>query len=334
MRVACLLMLVCLAHALAAASSNARAEPSNSKQFELPFMAADREAALSWQKLARQRLFELVEAQTPQQPLQERPLDFKIESSEDRGDYTMHHASFLCNDGQRRPCLWTVPKGPGPNPAMLCLHGHAGSAEAVFDAATEYAGFGDRIARGGYCALAPTFPHREYAASTLWDLIRCVDILALQKQVDPARIGVMGLSMGGEWTMWVAACDKRLKLAVISGWMCTTEGVFSVPNCACWKLPGFVDLMDVCEIHLLIAPRPVCFESAESDPYLPVGQSREGFARIQAGYRVFGAEDVCSQDVFPGGHKVHGNLAFPLIDKVLGGHAAAMPSAEPDVPSR
>ena len=291
-------------------------------KYEMPFVATNRGAAFAWQGQARKRLLDLVVAQTPRHSLAERPLDFRIDSSEDRGPYTLHHASFRCNDGERRKCLWAAPKGPGPFPAMLCLHGHGGSAEMVFDPKTIYHGFGERFARGGYCVLAPSFPHRPYAASTLWDLMRCVDILSARKEVDAKRMGVMGLSMGGEWTMWVAACDERLKAVVVSGWMCTTEGVFARNNCPCWKLPGLVDLMDICEVHLLIAPRPVLFESAESDPWFPVRYTRKGFSRIRAGYRVFGAEGACAQDVFPEKHVVHGKMAYPLIDKILGGNAA------------
>ena len=116
--------------------------------------------------------------------------------------------------------------------------------------------------------------------------------------------------------MWAAACDPRLKVAVVSGWMCTTEGVFSVPNCACWELPGFVELMDVCEVHLLIAPRTVLFESAEHDACFPIRHTRQGYARIRAGYRVFEAPDAALQDVWPAGHEWHGVLAYPLVDKV------------------
>jgi hypothetical protein len=206
---------------------------------------------------------------------------------------------------------------------VLCLHGHGGRAEDVHGPESPYTGFGGRLARGGYCTLAPSFPHRDFAAEMLWDLIRCVDILASRSEADPKRLGVMGLSMGGEWTMWVAACDERLRVAVVSGWMCTTEGVFAVPNCSCWELPGFVELMDVCEVHLLIAPRPLLLESAEGDPCFPIRHTREGFARIRAGYGVWGAGDSCAQDVFPGGHKVHGERAYPFLDRVLGGKAAA-----------
>ena len=104
--------------------------------------------------------------------------------------------------------------------------------------------------------------------------------------------------------------------------MCTTEGVFSVPNCACWELPGFVELMDVCEVHLLIAPRPVLFESAEYDTCFPIRYTKEGYARIRAGYKVFDAEEAALQDVWPAGHEWHGVVAYPLVDKLLGGHAA------------
>jgi hypothetical protein len=192
----------------------------------------------------------------------------------------------------------------------------------VFDPKGLYKGMADRFARGGYVVLAPSFPHQPYAAMMLWDLFRCVDVLESRPEVDAQRIGVGGLSMGGEWTMWIAACDTRLKVAVVSGWMCTTEGVFAVPNCECWELPGLVELMDVCEVHLLIAPRPVVFESAEHDGCFPIRYTREGFGRIKAGYGVFGSGAAVVQDVWPAGHEWHGPVAYPVVDRVLGGKSA------------
>lgn len=292
--------------------------------YELPFVAATEEEARAWQERARTRLFELVETQQPRYSTDEVPIDFQFGDPDDKGGYTLYKASLQGNSkqGERFPCLFAIPKGDGPFPAMLCIHGHGGSAEAVFDPKSTYHGFADRFARGGYVVLAPSFPHRQYCAMMLWDLFRCVDVLSSRPEVDPERIGVGGLSMGGEWTMWIAACDQRLKVAVVSGWMCTTEGVFSVPNCECWELPGFVELMDVCEVHLLIAPRPVLFESAEYDPCFPIRYTKEGYARIRAGYKVFVAEQAALQDVWPAGHEWHGVMAYPLADKVLGGRAA------------
>lgn len=300
--------------------------PGPPAQYHMPFQARTYEEAIAWQKAARAKLMELVAKQVPRLSLEEAPLDLQGGPTQDRGLYTIQTISFRAND--RQPRRWSgllaIPHGQGPFPAILALHGHGGSAEAVFDASPGniYRGFADRFARGGYVVLAPSFSHQPYAANVLWDLFRCVDILASLPEVDSSRIGAAGLSMGGEWTMFIAACNLRIKAAVISGWMCTTEGVFSVPNCECWQLPGLVELMDICEVHLLIAPRPVLFESAEFDGCFPIRYSREGFLRIRAGYRLFGAEDAVVQDVWPGGHEWHGVMAYPFMDKWLGGQAA------------
>jgi hypothetical protein len=302
----------------------ATAEGAMPKQFEMPFAAKTKPEALAWQQRARAKLLELVARQEPNVSTRDEPTDLRVGKPEDEGAYVLLSGSFQGSNkvGKRYPVKLCVPKGAGPFPAMLCLHGHGGSAEKTLDPKTNYHGFADRFARCGYVVLAPSFPHREYAANTLWDLIRCVDILASRPEVDPKRIGVGGLSMGAEWTMWLAACDERLKVAVVSGWMCTTEGVFSVPNCKCWCLPGFVELMDVCEVHLLVAPRRLLFESAERDGCFPIRYTKQGYARIRAGYKVFGAEEAVAQDTWPAGHEWHGAVAYGFVDKVLGGHAA------------
>lgn len=298
--------------------------PGPPEKYAMPFAATRKDEATAWQERARARLLQLVAEQEPRYTLEEVPLDLKVGEPEDRGAYALYKASFQGNSKTplRFAGLLAVPKGQGPFPAMLAVHGHGGSAEAVFDPKGLYHGMADRFARGGYVVFAPSFKHRPYAAMVLWDLFRAVEILRARPEVDRERIGVGGLSMGGEWTMWIAACDPRLKVAVVSGWMCTTEGVFSVPNCKCWRLPGLVELMDICEVHLLIAPRPVLFESAARDGCFPIRFTKEGFARVRAGYKVFGAEEAVAQDVWDAGHEWHGDLAYPFVDKVLRGNAA------------
>lgn len=290
-------------------------------EFEMPFVATNQAEAIEWQQRARQRLLELVERRQPRSSTDDVPLQFEIGDPVNKEGYTLYSATFQGNNKTPLRCLLAVPDGAGPFPAMLAMHGHGGSCEDVFDPTSLYRGLADRFARGGYVVLAPSFPHREYCATMLWDLFRAVDILHSRPEVDRSRIGVAGLSMGGEWTMWIAACDPRLKAAVVSGWMCTTEGVFSVHNCDCWELPGFVELMDVCEVHLLIAPRPLLFESAERDGCFPIQFTRQGFARVRAGYELFDAEDQVQQDIWPAGHEWHGKVAYPFVDQVLGGHA-------------
>ncbi len=298
--------------------------PGPPARYFFPFVATSQQEALRWQSEARARLMALVEAQEPRISLPEAPLDVITAEPQDRGAYVLWNVSFQGNSRKplRYPGLLAVPKAPGPHPALLALHGHGGSAPAVFDPKGLYHGFADRFAQGGYVVLAPSFPHKPYAAMMLWDLFRAVDLLQSRPEVDPQRIGVAGLSMGGEWSMWIAACDQRLKAAVVSGWMCTTEGVFAVPNCKCWRLPGLVELMDICEVHLVIAPRPVLFESALRDNCFPIGYTKQGFARIRAGYKIFGHEDAVAQDIWDAGHEWHGEKAYPFMDRILGGSAA------------
>jgi dienelactone hydrolase len=46
------------------------------------------------------------------------------------------------------------------------------------------------------------------------DTIRAIDYLQTRPDVDPERIGMMGISMGGMNTWLTAAADPRVKVAV------------------------------------------------------------------------------------------------------------------------
>ena len=52
-----------------------------------------------------------------------------------------------------------------------------------------------------------------------WDDIRTVDYLLTRPEVDPKRIGCVGLSVGGLRSCHLAALDDRIKAAVVVGWM-------------------------------------------------------------------------------------------------------------------
>src|SRR5207249_8450428 len=52
-----------------------------------------------------------------------------------------------------------------------------------------------------------------------WDDVRTVDYLLTRPEVDPRRIGCVGLSVGGLRSCHLAPLDDRIKAAVIVGWM-------------------------------------------------------------------------------------------------------------------
>ena len=296
------------------------AAPQVPASFEMPFAAEDEAQARTWQDRVRARLLEIVEAQNPRR---ERPLDVELGEPVDHGAYTKADLWFTSNEGERIEATWTVPAGKGPFPAVVCLHGHGGDRHKVHDPETEYRGFAVEFARRGFVTLSPTLAHCPYAPNQLWNLMRLVDVLEGQSCVDPERVGVAGLSMGGEWSMWLASCDRRVRAAVVSGWMCTTAGVLSVPNCECWMPPGLLGLCDIAEVHILIAPRPLLIESATEDSCFPIAHTRDGYRKIVRGYHAFGVPMAARQHTFPGGHAWNGAVAYDFMGKALANRAPA-----------
>jgi len=284
-------------------------------EFEMPFKAADVESAREWQQTIRTRLLAIVEAQNPKKVV---PLDIKTGEFVDKDGYRQADLRLTSNEGKPIEATLTIPTGDGLFPAMLCLHGHGGNREKVHDPNTEYKGFAAEFARRGFVTLAPSLGHCDYAPNQLWNLMRLVDVIEGLDYVDKDRIGAAGLSMGGEWTMWITTCDLRIKAAVVSGWMCTTEGVLRVPNCPCWMPPGLLELCDIAEVHILIAPRPLLFESAIEDGCFPIDATRAGYKKALEGYRVFGVPEHVKQHTFPGGHAWNGGEAYTFIEQALG----------------
>jgi dienelactone hydrolase len=284
------------------------------EKFDLPFAAANAVDAGQWQQSVRARLFEIVEAQNPRR---DTPLDVKPGEFADAEGFKKAPLTFTGNEGQAIDCWLTRPDGDGPFPAIVCLHGHGGDRDKVHDPASIYKGLGTEFAKRGFVTIAPTLAHYAYAPNQLWNLMRLVDVLDTLPYVDKTRIGVAGLSMGGEWSMWLAACDTRVSAAVVSGWTCSTEGVLRWPNCPCWMPPGLLELCDIAEVHVLIAPRPLLVENAIGDGCFPIDATQNGFDKIVRGYTAFGAVDKVRRHTFPGGHAWSGEQAYPFIEKAL-----------------
>eukprot|EP01050_Picozoa_sp_SAG11_P030635 SAG11_NODE_9150_length_938_cov_1.067938_1_plen_70_part_10 len=64
------------------------------------------------------------------------------------------------------------------------------------------------------------------------DMLAGVSILAARPEVDATRLVTIGLSLGGEAVMHVAALDTRLRVAVASGWATSTANMRRM-HCPC-----------------------------------------------------------------------------------------------------
>jgi hypothetical protein len=152
----------------------------------------------------------------------------------------------------------------------------------------------------------------------VWDVMRTLDYIATRQELDSGRIGCMGISGGGTVTLFSAALDQRIRVAMVSGYLNTfRDSIGSLSHCIDNYVPGILQWAEMHDVAGLIAPRPLFVESGEKDNIFPIKASLASFARVREIYRVFGAEDRVEQEVFPDEHLFWGKRGIPFITRVL-----------------
>jgi dienelactone hydrolase len=129
----------------------------------------------------------------------------------------------------------------------------------------------------------------------LWDDLRTVDYLITRPEVDPKRIGCVGLSVGGYRSFLLAALDPRIKAAVDVCWMTSFGSQIKqhVVNTVgfSFHIIGLYRDLDLPDLAALIAPRSLMVISGSQDRLF----AREGvdaaFAKIEHCFRKAGAPD-------------------------------------------
>jgi dienelactone hydrolase len=207
------------------------------------------------------------------------------------------------------------------------------------------ADYGHQLACRGYVVLAPDLrcfgerldwnPPDHYACDVnlvhayiagasplthnLWDLARSLDVLSGHELVDPRRIGMVGLSYGATVTLFLAAIDERVSAAVVSGYFSSWAEAHKMPwnMCGSQVLPGMLGAIEHVDLASLVAPRPLLVESGTSDLLFPAETAKQEIAGVARVYEALGAPDRLVHDVFDGGHRWHGELAYAFLDRWL-----------------
>ena len=165
---------------------------------------------------------------------------------------------------------------------------------------------------------------------TVYDLWKLVDYLSIRKDVEPSRIGMTGISMGGIETWMAASVDKRIKVAVPviaaqsfkwslenNRWQgragtirAVHERVAKDLNSAeinaenvkmLWNkiLPGILDEFDCPSMIRLIAPRPLLLLSNAEDQNCPLPGAEIAFKAAKDAYKLKNASEKLKIDVTP-----------------------------------
>jgi dienelactone hydrolase len=288
---------------------------------------------------------------------------------------------------ERVPILIVRPKDVSqPRPLVIFLHGTGGSKEGMRDWLV-------RVARRGMIGLAidaryhgeradgaqgaaayvaaitaawkckPGEPQEHpFYFDTVWDLWRVLDYVGQRPDVDPARVAMVGISMGGIQTWLAAAVDERVRVAVPAisvqsfrwslehdrwqGRAATIAGAHreaahdlgepEVNQRVCrvlWTkvIPGMLDDFDCPSMLRLFGGRPLLIVSGELDPNCPLEGARLAFAAAEQAHKEAGASDRLRIDVAEGvGHQVTAKqekLILDWLDQWLG-QPAGNPAAE------
>jgi dienelactone hydrolase len=160
----------------------------------------------------------------------------------------------------------------------------------------------------------------------LWDDIRTVDYLRTRPEVDPERIGCVGLSVGGLRSMHLAALDDRVRAGVVVGWMASfpaqlrrhirnTIGHTKV-------IPGLYRHLDYPDVAAMAAPRPLLVINGLQDGLFDLDGVRAAFATLEAAYRKAGAPDRVRTRLYDTPHEFNQEMqaeAWEWLDRWVKG---------------
>ena len=247
--------------------------------------------------------------------------------------------------GERRPgVLACHGHGNGKDDVVGIDHGEKNRRDRIRDLNYDYA---HELACRGYVVIAPdwrSFGERRLGgdfgardacnvffikgmllglnllALNIWDAMCSIDYLQLRTEVDPNRIGCVGLSYGGTMTLYTAALDERVKCTVVSGYLNSFESyAIGLGNtCGAQTPAGLLSYGEMSDIGCMIAPRPLLIESGTGDDGFPIDASREAAGAVSRAYGVAGVPDRFDVDEFDGGHQWSGVKAYDWLDKWLG----------------
>ncbi|HVO62588.1 MAG TPA: acetylxylan esterase, partial [Terriglobales bacterium] len=246
--------------------------------------------------------------------------------------------------------------GPRKHPAVLVPSGHSANGKV------HYQDLGQRLALRGYVAISWDPPGQgersqfwdakagksrynlicaehaivgnlAYLAGTnlarweIWDGIRALDYLLTRPDVDPDRISITGTSGGGTQTAYLAALDKRIKVAVPSCFitalpMRVFNRIFQDPDSDPEQdLYGMIsEQIDHPGLLLMMYPRPVFVAAAVQD-FFPIDGTHKTVREVTDLYSKFGHADRIGMHEGYHGHQYspeNQEAAFRFLDHFNG----------------
>ena len=281
----------------------------------------------------------------------------KVVRTHNRAGYRVESLLIPTLPGVTMTALAYVPDRPGRRPAILAVHGHwkgakldpvvqarcIGAAKlGFFVLAVDALGAGERgIDRplgeyhGGMTAATLLPVGLPLAGLQVAENFRAVAYLRSRPEVDPDRIGITGASGGGNQTMYMAACDDRLRAAVPVCSVGSYPAYLGAACCLCEVVPGALRFADEPDVLGLVAPRALLVESASRDaPQFSASVAAATVDAVRPVYQRLGKPDAVRHTVFDSGHdysKPMREAMYGWMNLHLAGVGTGEPIPEPEV---
>lgn len=246
------------------------------------------------------------------------PFDARVEESVDLDGVVRERVSFQVEPGERVPGYLLRPTGRSiPGPAVLCLHQHAGQFELGKSEPAGLAGnpqqhYALELAHRDYVTLTfdqlcfeerqlPElagqlferfeFTRRVTLGSSLqakmsWDAMRALDYLGQRPEVDPARLGCVGHSLGGQQALFLSALDERIRCGVSSCGFASLATIFRdrINHNFGAYVPGLAAHGDLGDVLSLVAPRAFFVGVGRADRIFPIDGVEATVAQARAAF--------------------------------------------------
>ena len=234
-------------------------------------------------------------------PDRQRPIESTQRNEEDRDGYVLETWDLDLNGTETVPAYVARPRGAaGRVPAVVFNHSHGGGykigkrefvdgrsylqpvpyAKVLTDLGfvglcIDHWVFGER----SHTSEADTFKGMLWKGQVLWgmmvyDSLRAVDYLIGRRDVDPQRIGTLGMSMGSTMAWWLAALDERIKATVDICCLTDFQTLLAKSGLSLhgvyYYVPGLLKHFTTAQINALIAPRAHLGLAGLQDTLTPV----------------------------------------------------------------
>lgn len=132
---------------------------------------------------------------------------------------------------------------------------------------------------------------------------RSIDYFASLDCIDSSRIGMMGLSYGGYFSLHTAAVDTRIK-SIYAGAIFTDRSKICFSD---WAYQNAANTFFDAEVCMLCAPRRMQIDIGKTDEVFDYSHSEKESERVKRYYSMFGADNEYRFNLWDGGHRFDSN---------------------------